>query len=400
MSDLAKLGEVESSRPKLPDALIQALATLPEQTRSSRMVQYAQKYHLTREQLEFVLTRANASQLLLLAHSTGENDKIWQYAKYAWMHQGNYDLNAFLKLADGLGKRAQVLAMVIQTLEQKGVSDTIRVVCLNFLQAECLAHIQSGLPLDENMRALCERYLMHETRQDLLDALEPQMKIAAAVNNRLGLKKVWENRFLRQAMQDTSDFGEDDGRDLRIEVLYREAITVLPEFQAELAESAIQSLLAKNRKEMAAHLAKRIGLVEKSRILYRERQAEILASREDHSPWAYGRIAKCAFRAGDYQIAYGYYLLANDDWGLFRSAWEFDRANAVEIARKIALRSLDTPFDALEVARQAGIPEVAQLYQKAIERYETNDALDEALKLAQDFGDQERIARYQVLLDA
>lgn len=106
--------------------------------------------------------------------------------------------------------------------------------------------------------------------------------------------------------------------------------------------------------------------------------------------------------AGQYEAAYGYYLLAGDTFGMFKAAWEFDRIKAVEVAKKIAAEAIENPYyalnGALDIALQAGLPEAKQVYEKGIERLEKNGALDLALEYARNFGDVERVAWYQILL--
>lgn len=387
------------SKVDVPTELRTALNSVDERMRVSLMVEASDKYHLTDTDFSWLLVRCSGVDLSALARNTNRFPQVWSYVSE---HAHVFRLQHVLDLAMGMSRPDLAIHLAKESLITRSLSDQNREDCLNFLQMYCLGKTRSSQPLDEDDLALFHLYLSKGIRNNVRANLETHLKIATAVGDTTSIETVWHTRILLQARMDTSDFGEDDDRDSCLESLYNDAVKQLPNLRQKLAEYAVSALEHVGRKMLAGRLARKLGLTERAQGLFLAVRADLLKRENPFSGCEKSKIGDCSYLAGQYEAAYGYYLLAGDKFGMFKAAWEFDKAKAIAVAREIAAEAIEDPYHALNgalpIVLQAGLPEAQQVYQKGIERLEQNAALESALKYAEAYGDTVRVARYRLLM--
>ncbi len=399
MSVLETNDNLSVAKLDLPIELRTALSSVDERMRVGLLIEAGDKYRLSDADFSWLLVRGCDVELSALAHNTGRFLEVWSYM---CEHLHLFRLRHVLDLAMAMKQVDLATNLAKESLMTRSLSDENRDDCIAFLQMYCLGKVRLALPLNENDRVLFHYYLSHGTRNNLRANLDAHLQIATEVGDATSIETVWRTRILHQARIDTSDFGEDDDRDSRLASLYNEAVKQLPELRHDLAEFAVCALEHVGRKMLAGRLAKKLGLNERAKGLFLAVRVQLLTRENPFDGCDKSKIGECSYLAGQYEAAYGYYLLAGDTYGMFKAAWEFDRIKAVEVAKQIAADAIENPFyalnGALDIALQAGLPEAKQVYEKGIERLEENGALDLALEYARNFGDDERVSRYQILL--
>lgn len=398
MSVLEKGGDFAEAKPAITPQFREALDLVDQKMKVDLMLGIAHKYQLTDADFDWLLLRCSGQQLATLAKLPDRFMRVWRHS-----HQSGFIFNVrdILNIALAGNRIDLATALVSDALMRLSLHELDSEACLNFLQHYLLQKIKEG-PLTLGDIALAEIYLAKGTRNNARDTLDAQLLIATAINKTTSIELVWRTRILLEARLDTSDFGEDDDRDSRLEVIYKEAVSQLPHLQAELAEFAVDALAHVGRKMLAGQLATKLGLQEKARTFFLAVRAQLL-SREDPFTGLYrSRIGDCSFRLGEYQVAYGEYLLAGNKYGMFKAAWEFDRARATQLAQEIADEAIDDPSQALSgslpIVVQAGLSAAQQVYESGINRLEGNNALELALKFAEAYGDTVRATRYRLLM--
>ncbi len=386
------------SKLDLPTELRTALDSVDERMRVGLMIEAGHKYQLSDADFSWLLVRGCGVELSALAHNTRRFSEVWSYMMD---HLHLFRLQHVLDLAMVMKRRDLAIHLAQESLTTRSLSDENRDDCLNFLRMCCSSKVRSGHPLDENDRALFHFYLSKENRNRLRANLDAHLQIATAVDDTTTIETVWRTRILLEARMDTSDFGEDDDRDSRLESVYKDAVKQLPHLQQVLAEHAVSALENVGRKMLAGRLARKLGMIERSKALFLAVRAKLLTRDDPFSGCERSKVGECSYLAGQYEAAYGYYLLAGNKFGMFKAAWEFDRVKAVEVARQIAAEAIEDPYHALNgalaIARQAELSEAQQVYEKGIERLEQNAALESALWYAQAYGDTVRVGRYRLL---
>ncbi len=399
MSELERNAGVSVTKLAIPIEQRAALNLVDERMRVGLLIEAGEKYQLSDEDFAWLLVRGCDVELSALAQNTGRFLEVWSYM---CEHLHLFRLRHVLDLAMAMKQADLATNLTNECLTTRSLSEENRDDCLAFLQMYCLGKVRLSQPLSETDRALFHFYLSHGTRNTLRANLDAHLQIATEVGDTTSIENVWRTRILHQARIDTSDFGEDDDRDSRLASLYNDAVKQLPDLRQELAEFAVCALEHVGRKMLAARLAQKLGLNERAKGLFLAVRAQLLTREHPFEGWDKSKIGECSYWAGQYEAAYGYYLLAGDRLGMFKAAWEFDKAKAIQIAKEIAADAIENPYyalnGALDIALQAGLPEANQVYEKGIERLEKNGALDLALEYARNFGDAERVARYQILL--
>lgn len=398
MSVIERAGDILTTKPDIPLQLREALGLVGKGMRVDRMVQVAHKYQLADADFDWLLSNCCGADLASLAKVPGRFMQVWDHAQRSGLI---FNVRDILNVALAGGRIDLATVFVNDALTRLSLHELDSSACLDFLQRYLLQKINEGALLPDDI-ALAEVYLAKGTRNNSSSNLDAYLLIATAINKTTSIELVWRTRILLEARLDTSDFGEDDDRDSRLERMYREAVVQLPHLQAELAEFAVGALEHVGRKMLAGQLASNLGLNEKARTLFLEVRAKLLSREDPFSGFDRSRIGYCSFKIGEYQAAYGHYLLAGDKYGMFKAAWEFDRVRATELAQEIADQAIDDPSyalnGALPIVMQAGLPAAQQVYESGVNRLEGNGALELALKFAEAYGDTVRATRYRLLM--
>lgn len=397
MSVLEKGGDLAESKQAIPSKFREAWDLVDQKMKVDLMLGIAHKYQLTDADFDWLLQRCSGYQLATLAKLPGRFMQVWIYS-----HQSSlFNVRDILNIALAGARIDLATALVSEAMTRLSLHKLDSLACLNFLQHYLLQKIKEG-PLTFGDIALAEMYLAKGTRNNPTDTLDTQLLIATAINKTTSIELVWRTRILLEARLDTSDFGEDDDRARRLEVIYQEAVSQLPHLQRELAEFAVDALAHVGRKMLAGQLAAALGLQEKARTYFLAVRSKLLSREDPFNGLDRSLIGDCSYRLGEYQVAYGEYLLAGNKYGMFKAAWEFDRARAVQLAQEIANEAIDDPYlalnGALPIVVQAGLSTAQQVYESGINRLEGNNALKLALKFAEAYGDTARASRYRLLM--
>lgn len=389
---------LDETKSHIPSQFKEALELVDKNMKVHLLVGVAHKYQIPDDDFTWLLQHCSGAELGTLAKVPGRFMQVWNYA------HGNshmFNVRDILNVALA-GERIDLAILFVgNALTKLSLHELDTSACLNFLQQYLLQKIKEG-PLHPDNIALAEIYLAKGTRGNSDATLDTHLLIARAINKTTSIELVWRTRMILEARLDTSDFGEDDDRDSRLERIYKEAVAQLPHLQSELAEFAVGALEHVGRKMLAGQLASKLGLHEKARTLFLEVRTKLLSKESPFSGFDKSRIGECSFKVGEYEAAYGHYLLAGDKYGMFKAAWEFDRARAAELAQEIADQAIGDPYyalnGALPIVMQAGLPAAQHVYESGIKRLEENNALKQALRFAEAYGDTVRVARYQLLM--
>lgn len=379
---------------QIPQDILEALDAVPLDMRVDLLVRATSQYRLTSDQFELVIARASFRQWILLAKGLGTWRDIWnRIVVLTESDPASWD--AALDYALHFGWSRVAFEFVRDHISRPEIHASTRNRFWEYVKEVCLQKLRSRYELNADERTLIQEYVKMHDEEYCRSRNLIRIEIAAAINAPEALRSLWLEVLTREA----SVCKGDDS----LEKLCREAVRQLPACKDELFATAIESLAGKGKKFLAGNLANNLGVTERSKQLYLEARAERLKSENPFAGLDKSRVGDCSYLIGEHEVAYGYYLMVDDTYGMFKAAWEFDRAKAMEIAREIADEAIKDPYyalnGALAIAMQAGLPEAQQVYEKGIERLEQNAALELALKFAEEYGDVVRIQRYQLLLD-
>ncbi len=390
----------------IPVAVVDTLTTLPVSVQVELLIEYAKRFRLSEAQFDLVITHARPSQWKLFGKACDQWGTIYKRIKPI----AEADPTSWSALFDFMVAAnwyPLTVDFVNEYIYRSEVSPSFRQYMLQYVSDTCLGKLKAGGRVyDYESRLLDEALAMHLSDDPRLCSeatFRDRLQIAQVLKNVGHMKLLWEGKFSQVASWDSSDFGEDDDRAESLEKLYLEAVAMLPECAEHFADVAINALLKTGRKFMTATLASKLGRSALAVKLYRERKDQLLERKDPFTGWDRDKVGECAYLAGEYSAAYGYFLLTDNDEGMFKSAWEFDQPKAIEIAKRIAAKAISDPDTALHraltICLKAGIPEATQVYAVAIKQAESTGSLAKALSLAKEYSDQERITRYQLLLN-
>ncbi len=390
----------------IPSAAMEALTTLPIAVQVKLLIGYSERFRLSEEQFDFVIAHALPSQWSLFGKACGLWGQIYKRIKPI----AEADPTSWSSLFDFMVAAnwyPHTVDFVNEYIDRPEISPSFRQYLLQYVSDTCLEKLKVGRKVYGYEKRLLDEALAMQLSEDSRLANEAvfrdRLQLAQVLGNGGHIKSLWELRLRQEASLDLSDFGEDDDRADRLKKLYLEAVAMVPECAEHFADVAISALLKTGRKFMAATLASKLGRSALAVRLYRERKDQLLERKDPFNGWDRDKVGECAYLAGDHSAAYGYFLIINNEEGMFKSAWEFDKTKAIEIAQRIAEKSISDPYYALNygltISLQANIPEAKQVYEVAIKQAESTGSLAKALELAKQCNDQERITRYQLLLN-
>ena len=390
----------------IPIAVVSALATLPISAQVQLLIAYSKRFRLSEEQFDLVINHALPGQWKLF----GKASDLWGQIYKRIKPIAEADPTSWPALFDFM-VAANWYPLTVdfanEYIDRPQISLSFRQYLLQYVSDTCLDKLKTGGKVYEyEKRLLAESLDMQlEDNARLIgeSVFRDRLQIALVLKNVGHIKSLWELRLRQEASLNLSDFGEDDDRAERLEALHQEAVAMLPECAEHFADVAISALLKTGRKFMTATLASKLGRSALAVKLYRERKDQLLERKDPFTGWDRDKVGECAYLAGEYSAAYGYFLLTDSDEGMFKSAWEFDKPKAIEIAKRVAAKAISNPHadlhSAVTICLKAGISESTPVYVVAIKQAESTGSLAKALSLAKQYGDQERITRYQLLLN-
>lgn len=397
------------SQSLLPDDVWQTVSTLEPEAPGKLLAQCIAKYVLTADQFEQVLKVTRPYDWMKLLPATQHHARLREFV----LHEANnaerafaYHGNAFQVLW-AMGCRDQAISLILEALATvQDVRTKSELLGGSMRLIRPITNVAEGM--SDSVRKICEISLAVDiVAKDFRDdAWRDRVRLALLLGNREAAKTCWQFLITREAATDLSDFGEDDGRDERLEKLYRQAVEVLPEYAQELAEFAVDALVQRGRNFMAGLLAKRLGLLAEAKVAFaRSKEKMLVGLSRPLNKFNYLRIGDCDFHSGAYSFAYEYYALAEEDDCMFRAAWEFDPPLAITIAQRMAALCIakNCPDrEAARIALQAGLPEAKQLYEITIsaleKRADSKASVEEVIRFATHFGDTWRAGKYQRVL--
>lgn len=390
----------------IPVAVVDVLNTLPVPVQVKLLIDYSKRFRLSEEQFDLIITHAHPSQWILFGKACDHWGPIYKRIKPI----AEADPTSWSALFDFMVAAnwyPHTIDFINEHIDRPEISPSFRQYMLQYVSDTCLGKLKAGREVYEYERKLLgvalDMELSDDRRLSSDATFRDRLQIALVLKNVGHIKSLWEGKFRQVASWDSSDFGEDDDRAELLEKFHQEAVAMLPEWAEHFADVAINALLKTGRKFMTATLASKLGRSALAAKLYRERKDQLLERKDPLTGWDRDKVGECAYLAGEYSVAYGYFLLTDNDEGMFKSAWEFDQPKAIEIAKRIAAKAISDPHAAfhraLTICLKAAIPEATQVYAVAINQAESNGSLAKALSLAKEYGDQERITRYQLLLN-